>query len=95
MKTLTPSSSSTPQLDAAPKAEASTKQRMELQREVEALSVSLEKQVGTASVGERQCDVQRESRRWIDKAVCRNFLGLFKSKTLCQHANFQSFCFCV
>lgn len=50
---LTLSSALAPQLDAAPKAEAGAEQRMELQREVEALRVGLEKQVGTASVGER------------------------------------------
>lgn len=58
---LTLSSSSAPQLDAAPKAEAGAEQRMELQREVEALRVGLEKQVGTASVGERRYDARRAS----------------------------------
>lgn len=43
-------SSFAPQLDATPKTEASAEQRMELQREVEALKVNLEKQVGAASV---------------------------------------------
>lgn len=43
-------SSFAPQLDAAPKTEAGAEQRMELQREVEALKVNLEKQVGAASV---------------------------------------------
>lgn len=43
-------SSFAPQLDAAHKTEAGAEQRMELQREVEALKVNLEKQVGAASV---------------------------------------------
>lgn len=42
-------SSFAPQLDAAPKTEVGAEQRMELQREVEALKVNLEKQVGAAS----------------------------------------------
>lgn len=39
------------QLDAVPKKEASVQRRMELQREVDALKVSFEKQVGTTRVG--------------------------------------------
>lgn len=40
------------QLDAVPKGEASVQQRMELQKEVDALKVSFGKQVGTQCVGE-------------------------------------------
>lgn len=39
-------------MDAVPKGEASVQQRMELQKEVDALKVSFGKQVGTLRVGE-------------------------------------------
>lgn len=48
---LTPHSASNFQLDAVPKRETSVQQRMELQKEVDALKVSLEKQVGALCVG--------------------------------------------
>lgn len=51
-------SSFAPQLDATPKTEASAEQRMELQREVEALKVNLEKQVGAAMLFCRECAAQ-------------------------------------
>lgn len=43
------------QLDAAPKRDASIQQRMELQREVDALKVSLEKQVERLHVDRKDC----------------------------------------
>lgn len=43
------------QLDAAPKRDGSIQQRMELQREVDALKVSLEKQVERLHMDREDC----------------------------------------